>query len=99
MCDKNNVIRLRYMGEENYALGLEHGKVYVVSIICKSGYISVMWNTNECLYTSLENIVDEVAYSIQQENPNYHLIGREDILVTSNKYEGYQLLYENEVEN
>lgn len=59
MSNTNNVIRLRYMGEENYTLGLHPGRVYAVSIVCKLGYISVMWNTNECLYTSLLQLNNE----------------------------------------
>ena len=59
MSNENNVIRLRYVGEEKYTLGLKPGKVYVVSIICKFGYIAVMWNTNECLYTSLLQLNNE----------------------------------------
>lgn len=51
--------------------------------------------TNDYLYMSLENIVEEITYTIQQANPNYYLIGKQDILVTNKKYEGYQLLYEN----
>lgn len=89
----NSLYKVKYdttwnLKEEENSLLFKHEKGATISI----DYITL---TNDFLYTSLENIVDEVAYSIQQENPNYHLIGREDILVTSNKYEGYQLLYEN----
>ena len=50
----SNVIRLRYMGADNYGLGLKHGRVYMVSIDCKAGYITVIWNANECLYPTLK---------------------------------------------
>lgn len=59
MSKTSNVIRLRYMGADNYALGLKHGKVYIVSISCKAGYIAIMWNTSECLYTSLSDLNNE----------------------------------------
>lgn len=57
--------------------------------------IEITTLTNDYLYMTLENIIDEISYSISQANPNYYLIGKQNILVTANQYEGYQLLYEN----
>lgn len=89
----NSMYKVKYdttwnLKEEDTKLVFTHKKGATINI----DYITL---TNDYLYTSLENIVDEVSYSIQQDNPNYYLIGKEKIYVTSNKYEGYQLLYEN----
>lgn len=89
----NSLYKVKYdttwkLNEQEQSLIFEHKKGATIKI----EYITL---TNDFLYTSLENIVDEISYSIIQENPNYYLIGKEPIYVTNNKYEGYQLLYEN----
>ena len=73
--------------EKNYAL-LEHVHGATINI-------DVTSLNDEYLYTNFENIIDEVSFSILQDNPEYYLIGEESIPVTANKYDGYQLLYEN----
>lgn len=89
----NSIYTLKYdttwdLKEEKDSLSLKHKKGATINI----DYIVL---TNDFLYTSLESVIDEVSYSIQEENPNYSLLGKEKVYVTANKYEGYQLLYEN----
>jgi hypothetical protein len=46
------------------------------------------------LYMSIEEVLEQLEYSIKEQNKNYGLIGRQEILVTKSGYLGYQLLYE-----
>jgi len=43
--------------------------------------------------TSLGDLIDDIIYSVEQQNKGYSLINRE--LNISDKYEGYAYLYEN----
>ena len=51
---------------------------------------------NEYKYSSIDELIDEISYSIQEQNSDYSLISKIKSKITKNDYDGYKLLYENE---
>ncbi len=45
-------------------------------------------------YSSIDELIDEVLFHIQNENPDYRLINKEKAKITKYQFDGYQLLYE-----
>lgn len=58
--------------------------------------IEIMDISDDYEYKSLDNIKDDILYSIEKQNKKYKLIASEKSSVTKNNYEGYKVLYENE---
>lgn len=48
-------------------------------------------------YYLIEDLVDEIIYNIEKQNSNYKLISKKDFKFTKYKFNGYKLLYENEL--
>lgn len=49
-------------------------------------------------YSPIDELLDEIIYSIKTENPQYKLISKKESEITKYKYKGYKLLYENDKE-
>lgn len=45
-------------------------------------------------YSSIDDLIDEVMYSIEQQNTSYKLLSKVSEKVTKNSFAGYKLLYE-----
>ena len=50
---------------------------------------------DEYRYSTIEELIDEIIYSIQKQNTDYKLISRKEDKLTKYEYNGYKLLYEN----
>jgi len=47
-------------------------------------------------FMSFLNLVNEIEFAVRTQNENHELIARQEVTVTKNNYEGYQILYETE---
>ena len=56
--------------------------------------IEVVSLENEYKYLSIEDMLDEFLFSINQQNQQYNLLFKEKDYITENSYEGYKILYE-----
>lgn len=56
--------------------------------------IEVVSLENEYKYLSIEDMLDEFLFSINQQNQQYSLLFKEKDYITENSYEGYKILYE-----
>ena len=53
---------------------------------------------DEYRYATMDELIDELIYSIQKQNSNYKLISKKADKLTKYEFNGYKLLYENEQE-
>lgn len=54
--------------------------------------------TDEYSYANMDELIDELVYNIQQQNPNYKLLSKKQDKITKYEFNGYKLLYENSKE-
>ena len=45
-------------------------------------------------YLSIDELIDEIIYSLKEQNPDYNYISEEKDLLTKYEFEGYKLLFE-----
>ena len=50
---------------------------------------------DEIQYKSLDEILDNLLYNIEEQNKNYKLLNKEDVNITKNNLKGYKILFEN----
>ena len=77
--------------EEENAITLKH----------KSGskcHIEITPLTEEYTYQSIKELIEELRYTIQEENKEFELISEKEAKLTKEHYDGYKLLLENEKE-
>lgn len=98
---------IKRINNENYAI--QYDKTWKIkekkenSIVLKhsSGSkvtIQIAELADEYRYSSIDDLIDEVIYSVQKQNSNYKLISKNEDKLTKYKYKGYKLLYENDKE-
>jgi len=51
---------------------------------------------DEYKYLDMDSLIDDLLYTIQNQNKEYHLISKKEDKITSNTLDGYKLLYEND---
>ncbi len=51
--------------------------------------------TDEYSYATMDELIDELIYNIQKQNPNYKLLSKKQDKVTKYEFDGYKILYEN----
>lgn len=56
--------------------------------------IEIIELQEEYKYSTIDDMLEELLYVIEQQNENYKLLYKEKDSITKNKYEGYRLLYE-----
>lgn len=71
---------------ENYII-LEHSKGSKLKI-------EVVSLQEEYKYSTIDEILDDILYNIEEQNQNYKLLYKEQNFITKNKYDGYVMLYE-----
>lgn len=54
--------------------------------------------TDEYSYATMDELIDELIYNIQQQNPNYKLLSKKQDKITKYEFDGYKILYENSKE-
>ena len=54
--------------------------------------------TDESKFSSIDDLIDELSYTIQAQNESYKLISKKEDKLTNYNYDGYSLLYENDKE-
>ncbi len=57
--------------------------------------IQITTINNDYRYSSIDELVDELNYNIQDQNKSYKLISKKKGTVTANMYNSYKFLYEN----
>ena len=57
--------------------------------------INIITLDKENRYLSIEELIDNVIYDIENQNKEYKLISKKDSKVTEKKFNGYKYLYEN----
>lgn len=68
---------------------LEHQKGSKLSI-------EIIELQEEYKFSTIEDMLDELLYYIENQNKNFKLLYKESDSITKNNYEGYRMLYENE---
>ena len=58
--------------------------------------IQIVSLEEEYKYSTSDDILDELLFSLEKQNSSYKLLSKEKDLITKYKYDGYKLLYENE---
>lgn len=54
--------------------------------------------SDEYRYSTIDELIDEIIYNIEEQNKGYNLISKQENIITKFKFEGYKLLYENNKE-
>lgn len=54
--------------------------------------------SDEYRYSTIDELIDEIIYNIEEQNKGYNLISKKKDKITKYKFEGYKLLYENDKE-
>ncbi len=67
---------------------LKHGKVANLNI-------EIIELKDESRYSSIVDLIDEINYNIENQNPHYKLISKKETTVSKYDFNGYKLLYEN----
>lgn len=60
--------------------------------------IDIITLKNEASYLSIDDLIDEILYSIQKQNKNYKLLFNNSEKITKDEFAGYKILYENDKE-
>ena len=98
---------LKKVDEEYYSFQydrtwkLKQKKKDLIMLKHKSGSkitIQISELTNESKYSSIDDLIDELSYTIQDQNKSYKLISKKEKILTNSNYDGYSLLYENDKE-
>ena len=98
---------LKKVDEEYYSFQydrtwkLKQKKKDLIILKHKSGSkitIQISELTNESKYSSIDDLIDELSYTIQDQNKSYKLISKKEEILTNSNYDGYSLLYENDKE-
>lgn len=98
---------LKKVDEEYYSFQydrtwkLKQKKKDLIMLKHKSGSkitIQISELTNESKYSSIDDLIDELSYTIQNQNKSYKLISKKEEILTNSNYDGYSLLYENDKE-
>lgn len=50
---------------------------------------------DEYRYSTIDELIDELIYNIQEQNSNYKLLSNKEDKLTKYRFDGYKLLYEN----
>lgn len=91
---KNNNYILKYddtwkiSSKEDKFIRLKHNKGSTINI-------EIVELQNEYKYSTIDEILDELLYDIEEQNKDYKLISKKEGNITKNNYNGYKLLYEN----
>lgn len=51
--------------------------------------------TDEYSYATMNELIDELIYNMQKQNPNYKLLSKTQDKLTKDEFDGYKILYEN----
>ena len=74
--------------EEKNHLALSHNKNAKLDI-------DIIDLKDETKYSSIEDLIEEIVYNIEKQNPNYNLISKKETTLSRYDFKGYKLLYEN----
>lgn len=74
--------------EEKNHLALSHNKNAKLDI-------EIIDLKDETKYSSIEDLIEEIVYNIEKQNPNYNLISKKETTLSRYDFKGYKLLYEN----
>lgn len=74
--------------KDNY-LVFNHGKEAKLNI-------EIIELEDESKYASIDDLIDEIVYNIETQNPNYNLISKKETTLSKYEFNGYKLLYEND---
>ncbi len=77
--------------KENDSIILKHNSGSKVTI-----QISTL--TDEYRYATMDELIDELLYNLEQQNPDYKLLSKKQDKITKYEFDGYKLLYENNKE-
>lgn len=95
---------LKVVDKENYSF--KYDKSWKVKEI-KDDLITLNHNTNseikihtvnlksEYKYYSIDELIDEILYNIENENNKYKLLSKKTAAITKYQFKGYKMLYEN----
>lgn len=68
---------------------LNHGKNAKLNI-------EIITLENESKYASIDDLIEEIEYNIENQNSSYKLISKKDAMISKYEFKGYKLLFENE---
>ncbi len=98
---------IKELNEESYALNYDSTwdiksktENEIVLNHGNEGKITIQISTliDDYRYATIDELIDEVLYTMQQQNPSYHLLAKKKDKITQYEFEGYKILYENETE-
>ena len=107
LISNNKKITLKELDESNYYLSYDStwkidkkDKDIIILKHFSGSKITIQLSslTDEYSYLTINELIDELVYSIQQQNPNYKLLSKKQDKITKDKFDGYKLLYENNKE-
>ena len=78
---------------------IKENKNNMIILSHKSGSrieINVTKLKNDFAYSSVDEFVDELIFSMSKQNKDYKLINKKEDLITKNSYNGYKFLYDND---
>lgn len=91
---KNSNYSLKYddtwkiLSSKDKSIMLKHNKGSTLNI-------ELVELQEEYKYSTIDEILDELLYDIEQQNKEYKLISTKSGSITKNNYDGYKMLYEN----
>lgn len=91
---KNNNYSLKYddtwkiESKKEQSIVLKHNKGSTINI-------EIVSLTDEYKYSTIDEMLDEFLYDVEQQNKDYKLISKKEDSITKNNYDGYKMLYEN----
>ena len=99
----NQKIKVKDLSNEYYSLNYDSTWKTVeknndqIILKHKSGSmitINITELPNQSSYLDLKEIIDEVLYKVENENPNYHMISKKLEKIGKDNLDGYKVLYE-----
>ncbi len=99
-----NFSRIKEFSNDYYSFQYDNGwsinKKTEEKVLLKHGRnakidIEIIELTDELKYSSIEDLIDEIVYNIENQNKSYKLLSKKDAIVSKYEYKGFKLLYEN----
>ena len=90
---ENDSFKIIY--EDNWKVLEKEGNL--LTLVHKSGskyMIRLIDLQGEHRRDDLSIIIEEILSQVEQDNPNYRLVNKEQAIISKNKYDGYHYLYE-----
>jgi len=91
---KNSYYVLKYddtwkiSSKKDNSIVLKHNKGSKINI-------EIVELKDEYKYSTINEMLDEFLYDIEEQNKEYKLISKKETSITKNNYDGYKMLYEN----